>query len=203
MDAAKGGDGMRLLTIVLLSATLQAAPVISHYSAEIRRESTGQFIVKVSVQVAGGEWAKPAFTLGPFQAGGFQGCDGCTAQPRGILQRLSGGLEFSYRIAAAPAGEREFIPLAVPEISGPAAPDSVVLSLFPGDGMVPDGDMFPVLTATGDGRWSATMANVVNHVEFHKTGALGPRQWSDIAVIIMIIGGLLVRAGLARKAKSA
>ena len=194
---------MRLLALVLLSASSQAAPVISHYSAEIRRESPGQYIVKVSVQVSGGEWARPAYTLGPFQAGGFQGCDGCTAQPRGILQRLSGGLEFSYRIAAASAGERQFIPLAVPEISGTAAPDSVVLSLFPGDGMAPDGDMFPLLTATGDGRWGATMANVVNPVEFHKTGALGPRQWSDIAVIVMIIGGLLVRAGLARRAKSA
>ena len=193
---------MRLLAIVLLSASAQAAPVISHYSAEIRRESPDEYIVKVRVQVAGGEWANPAFTLGPFQAGRFRGCDGCTAQPRGILQRLSGGLEFSYRIAAAPAGEREFIPLAVPEISGAAVSDSVVLSLFPGDGMVPDGDMFPLLTPTGDGRWSATMANVVNHVEFHKTGALGPRQWSDIAVIIMIIGGLLVRAALTPRAKS-
>ena len=79
----------------------------------------------------------------------------------------------------------------------------MVLSLFPGDGMAPDGDMFPLLTATGDGRWRATMANIVNHVEFRKAGALGPRQWSDIAVTIMFIGGLLVRAGLARKAKSA
>ncbi len=201
---------MRLLAVsAVFASVLQAAPVISRYSAEIHRESASQYIVKVAVQVGGGEWVKPTFTLGPFAAGAFEGCDGCTAQPVGILQRLSpaaGSLNLVYRVAAAPGGEREYIPLAVPEIPGKAVIGSVEVTLLPGEGVMLEGDIFPTFTAASDGRWIARMANMVNHVEFH-TGSsqkwLGPRQWSDLAVILMIAGGLLLRAALTRKAKAA
>lgn len=201
---------MRLPAVIAVFASaLHATPVIARYSAEIRRESASQYIVKVSVQVGGGEWVKPAFTLGPFTTGAFEGCDGCTAQPVGILQRLSpaqGSLNLVYRVAAAPAGEREYIPLAVPEIPGKAVIGSVEVTLLPGEGIMLEGDMFPTFTAASDGRWTASMANMVNHVEFHAGSSrkwLGPRQWSDLAVILMIAGGLLLRAALTRKTRSA
>ena len=207
---------MRTALAFLLAGPLSAAPVIAHYSAEIRRESVSQYVVHVSAKLWGGEWKKPGFTLGPFRTGAFEGCVACEAKPQGILQKLTpvaaanGDLELTYRIAVATSGDRELIPLAVPEIAGTAVPGSVEVTLLPGDGMRLAGDMFPVLTAAGDGRWTATMANMVNHVEFRAEGLraaapnrFGPREWSDIAVVLMIAGGLLVRALITRKARTA
>lgn len=199
---------MKLIALILLFVvSVPAAPVISRYTAEVRRESASQYRVTVSFEVSGGAWAHPSFTLGPFRSGGFQGCDACTAAPQGILQKLSlapGASELTYRIAAA-AG-RDYIPLAVPEIHGSAAPQSVEIRVLPGTGVKLNGDMFPVLTADSADAWTAHLANIVNHVEFDSASAapsLGPREWSDIAVVILLAGGLLTRAVIVRKARTA
>jgi hypothetical protein len=163
---------MRAL-IAFLALPLTAAPVVTNYLAEVRLESPGVYSVKVSVKVAG-DWARPVFTVG-----------------RGELRRLTpvdGAV--SYRVTAD--GKRKYIPLAVPEIAGNAAPGSVEIVVFTGEKL--DGDMFPMLSADGAGRWAARMANIVNHVEF-ETGVSGwgPRQWSDLIVVLMITGGLIIR----------
>jgi hypothetical protein len=163
---------MRAL-IAFLALPLTAAPVVTNYLAEVRLESPGVYLVKVSVKVAG-DWPEPVFTVG-----------------RGPLQRVApvdGAV--SYRITAVE--KRKYIPLAVPEIAGNGVPGSVEIVVVSDE--KPDGDMFPMLSADGEGRWVARMANIVNHVEFEtSSGGWGPRQWSDLAVVLMIAGGLIIR----------
>jgi hypothetical protein len=182
---------MRAVCILLLALSARAAPVVSNYSAEVRRDAAGNWTVHVIATVSGGEWSKPAFTLGPFRTGQFAGCETCEAKPQGALLRFSGGLDLTYRVTPAPAGEREYIPLAVPEIAGSGVPGSVNVFI---DGVQSAVDTFPEFQRS-DGRLTARMANIVNHVEF---GPGRPKQWSDLAVVLMIVGGLVIRRVLTR-----
>jgi hypothetical protein len=163
---------MRAL-IAFLGLPLAAAPVATNYLAEVRLQSRGVYAVKVSVKVSG-DWPEPVFTVG-----------------RGMLQRVTpvDGV-VSYQVTAT--DKRKYIPLAVPEIAGSGAPQSVEIAVFSDEKLA--GDMFPMLSADGDGRWVARMANIVNHVEFETgPGAWGPRQWSDLAAVLMVAGGLMLR----------
>ena len=189
--------------LAMAAAGHGAAPAIATYSAEVRRESPAQYEIKVKATVRGGAWSKPSFTLGPFAGATFQGCVMCEVRPLGVLLRLTpmAGFEVTYRIAAVAAGERQSIPLAVPELAGTGDAGSVRISIHPGENITLPGDMFPILNVDSTGQWIAIMANVVNHVEFRVAGkGLGPRLWSDIAVVLMIAGGLLVRAAIVRRA---
>ena len=162
---------MRAL-IAFLAVPLTAAPVVTNYLAEVRLESAGVYSVKVAVAVAG-DWAKPVYTVG-----------------RGALQRVTpvnGAV--SYHVTATE--KRKYIPLAVPEIAGNGAPGSVEIVVFSSEKL--EGDMFPMMTADGEGRWVARMANIVNHIEFETGSGWGPRQWSDLAVVLMIAAGLIIR----------